>query len=93
MWLNILNDMEEEAVCLIYKFLRQVGQMKIKQEFLKSFAVTGNLFHWFRDYLSVRTQRVVVEGVTFMMHGMLCFVKVYLASSICTNCMYLLWII
>ncbi|CAB3990815.1 Hypothetical predicted protein, partial [Paramuricea clavata] len=30
---------------------------------LKSYGVTGRLLDWFRDYLSGRTQRVVVEGV------------------------------
>ncbi|CAB3996361.1 Hypothetical predicted protein, partial [Paramuricea clavata] len=30
---------------------------------LKSYGVTGCLLDWFRDYLSGRTQRVVVEGV------------------------------
>jgi hypothetical protein len=30
---------------------------------LKSYGVTGRLLYWFRNYLSGRTQRVVVEGV------------------------------
>jgi hypothetical protein len=31
---------------------------------LKSYSVTGRLLDWFRDYLSGRTQRVVVDGVS-----------------------------
>ena len=30
---------------------------------LKSYGITGRLLDWFRDYLSGRTQRVVVDGV------------------------------
>ena len=30
---------------------------------LQSYGVAGRLFHWFRDYLSGPTQRVVIEGV------------------------------
>ena len=30
---------------------------------LQSYGVAGYVLHWFRDYLSRRTQRVVIEGV------------------------------
>ena len=31
---------------------------------LKSYGISGNMYNWFTDYLSGRTQRVVVDGVT-----------------------------
>ena len=56
------KNIQSDIICLDFAKAFDSVDHQILLRKLKSYGVTGRLLDWFRDYLSGRTQRVVVES-------------------------------